>query len=334
MFLRYAYRKENGKLVLYLYKTTQFEFAQENLVIEDEPIQTLEEEAIHYIKENKLPLSFDKVYILIDGNIVKTIPKDQFSLEERELHQRKKNETTFLITLRDGDKEKQISLFQYLMGSLFANIPFPLHQESLKALVILYRTYALDKLNEVGYIEAKNSFITYKDPFIYKFTYLERFQEIYDKYKEAILKTKGLYLLSNGKPIKPYIHFVSSGYTKENKKDTYLVSKNSLWDMKAKNYLQQFFFSYSDLAKRFSLHQKSTNNLHKSYSKKEIACILGLPSFDFTCIEEKDGMTFLSRGIGNDLGLSLFGANYLAEQGFSYSQILAYYFQNIMMYQL
>ena len=333
MFLRYAYRKENGKLDLYLYKTANFEFAKDYDAKNEKEEASLEEEASHYIKEKKLPLSFDKVYIIMDNKIVKTLSKEQLHLEERVLTEKKIDEESYIVTVKMENKEERISLLNYLIGALFTNTTFSLHKEALKALVILYRTFAFDCLSQKGYIEASNAFVIYRNPFIYKFTYLEKFQENYDLFKEAVLETEGRYLLSDGKPIKPYVHLVSSGYTKENQIDKYLVSKESLWDMKAQNYLQHFFFSYSDLATKLSLTHSSNKQVNPNYSKKEIAILLALPSENFTCIEEKDGMTFISQGIGNDLGLSLFGANYLAEQGLNYAQILSYYFQNIILYQ-
>ena len=82
MFFRYAYRKEKGQLLLYLYKTTHFEFAQEAINPKEEHYSTLEDEAIAFVKKKQLPLSFEKLYIVVDGNIIKTIPKEDFPLEE------------------------------------------------------------------------------------------------------------------------------------------------------------------------------------------------------------------------------------------------------------
>ncbi len=348
MFLRYAYLKENGKTILCLYKTTRYEFAKE---VEPKKVKkrkvptTLEEDAISYIKEKKLPTAFDKIYILVDGNLVKTISKEQFELEERTLYQKKQDEATFPVLIRDKSSVQEINLLKYLVGALFTNCPFPMHKETLKAITILYRTYALESLEQKGMIEASNPYVIYKDPLLYKFTYLETFYDMYNLLREVVLETQGLYLMSNGKPIKPYIHLVSSGYTKTNGIDTYLVSKQSLWDLKAKNYLQPIFISYEELTQKLSLEKTGVKPIFaskpgeitfgkKHFSLETLALRLHIPSTTFTCIEEKNGVTFLCRGIGNNMGLSIYGANYLAEQGLNYSQILAYYFQNILLYHL
>ena len=56
MFFKYAYQKENKKVVLYLYKTTKFEFAKETIDKEEEHYKTLEEEVISFVKKKNLPL--------------------------------------------------------------------------------------------------------------------------------------------------------------------------------------------------------------------------------------------------------------------------------------
>ncbi len=330
MFFRYAYRKENGKTVLYLYKTAKFEFAKEAIAPHEEKFMTLEDEAISFVNKKNLPQEFDKLCLVVDGNIIKSLSKEEVVSSSMKKQATNYDETLFKVIVRESNQQEEMSLFKYLIGTLFANASFPLHKEAIKALTILFRTYALSQMKEKGFIEARNPFVIYKEPLQYKFSYSKQFQEIYNVLREAILETQGFYLLSNGTFIQPYIHFVSSGRTKTNGKDAYLISKESLWDLKAPNYLQQTFFSYSTLKTKYSITKENL----KHYTRKEIAYLLGIPSLNFTCIEEKEGFTILSRGVGNDLGLSIFGANYLAEQGFNYSQILAYYFQNIVLYKL
>ena len=62
---------------------------------------------------------------------------------------------------------------------------------------------------------------------------------------------------------------------------------------------------------------------------KLLSIYLDLPSTDITIIIKKDYLTFVTRGIGNGLGLSIIGANNLAELGYNYRQILNYYFNDI-----
>ena len=151
MFLRYAYQKVNGKQVLFLYKTTKFEFAKENTSTSiPDSIKTLEEEAISYIQKKKLPTSFDSIYILVDGNIVKTISREQFQIEERKLYKNHKEDAYIKVLIQEKEKTKESNLLTYLVGVLFTNCTFPMHKEALKALTILYRTYALENLQKKG----------------------------------------------------------------------------------------------------------------------------------------------------------------------------------------
>ena len=59
-----------------------------------------------------------------------------------------------------------------------------------------------------------------------------------------------------------------------------------------------------------------------------------LPSACFTAVPEKEGetissFTFYGGGYGHGVGMSQNGAQHLAEQGKTYEEILAYFYQNI-----
>ena len=67
----------------------------------------------------------------------------------------------------------------------------------------------------------------------------------------------------------------------------------------------------------------------KKIDPKLLSIYLDLPSTDITIIIKKDYITFVTRGIGSGLGLSIIGANSLAELGYNYKQILNYYFKDV-----
>ena len=55
--------------------------------------------------------------------------------------------------------------------------------------------------------------------------------------------------------------------------------------------------------------------------------MLGLHSTNFTVSVQDNRLTFTTVGYGHGVGLSQWGARYLAEQGKSWRQILAHYYQ-------
>ena len=111
------------------------------------------------------------------------------------------------------------------------------------------------------------------------------------------------------------------------------------------NYLQRKDYSIKEFRERLNLKDEKINikissisnsNRIKELDLKEkkidarsLAVYLDLPSTDITIIIKKDYLTFITRGIGSGLGLSIIGADNLAELGYNYKQILNYYFKNV-----
>ena len=65
----------------------------------------------------------------------------------------------------------------------------------------------------------------------------------------------------------------------------------------------------------------------KTYSGTELRSLLGLNSTCFTVSRAGDTVTFSVRGYGHRVGMSQYGANYMAAQGFDYRTILQYYYR-------
>ena len=59
--------------------------------------------------------------------------------------------------------------------------------------------------------------------------------------------------------------------------------------------------------------------------------LLGLRSAAFSVEYKDEAFVFTVRGYGHGVGMSQYGADYLARQGYSYKEILAYYYSDIML---
>ena len=55
--------------------------------------------------------------------------------------------------------------------------------------------------------------------------------------------------------------------------------------------------------------------------------LFGLQSTNFTITTDEDSITFHTIGYGHGVGLSQYGAKYMAEQGADYQEILAHYYR-------
>ena len=64
----------------------------------------------------------------------------------------------------------------------------------------------------------------------------------------------------------------------------------------------------------------------KVFTGREVRSRLGLRSACFTVTHGEDGFVFTVKGHGHGVGMSQVGANAMAQQGFSYTEILAHYY--------
>lgn len=62
-----------------------------------------------------------------------------------------------------------------------------------------------------------------------------------------------------------------------------------------------------------------------------IRSLFGLNSTNFTITPQKDSITFHTIGYGHGVGMSQYGAKYMAEQGASYEEILSHYYQGAVL---
>ena len=62
--------------------------------------------------------------------------------------------------------------------------------------------------------------------------------------------------------------------------------------------------------------------------------LFGLQSTNFTVTTTEDSITFHTIGYGHGVGLSQYGAKYMAEQGSDYQEILSHYYQDAVLTNL
>lgn len=179
----------------------------------------------------------------------------------------------------------------------------------------------------------------------------------WNKISSAVDDTTNVIMTYDAEPIDAVFHSTSSGKT-ENSEDVwssavpYLRSVNSEGDQQSPKYSSTVEVSLQDFkakltnAKPDIKFQDNGNLIEKidnseaggvktirigecDFKGTEIRNIFGLNSAHFT-IEVKDNkVIFNVKGNGHDVGMSQYGANYLAQQGKNYDEILKHYYQGI-----
>ena len=325
MLESYKIAKSGNEEILYLYLNVDYEFGED--LEEDD----LEKKARNYLVTHDINFNGNKIVFIVNGISTKMITIDN----------NKTHLNDYLITLNTKEK---MTLKEILLSLLFSNINISLREETLKALTVLYRGEIIYNLNS-NYLDINKLSLSYHNYNYYKVTYPETYKSKFEIFNKVIDETDGEYLINNGKPIKCFTHLVSNGYTEEDKSIPYTVKKESLWDLAYPNYLQRKNFSIKEFKERLNLKSDNFNIKITSISNsnrikeldlgerkidaRSLAVYLDLPSTDITIIVKKDYLTFITRGIGSGLGLSIIGADNLSELGYNYKQILNYYFKDV-----
>ena len=326
MLEKYKVMKNNkNEEILYLFLNVNYEFANEF------NNDNLKKKASNYLKSYDIDFKGNKVVFVINGITTKTI-----DLNNYEFFSNNKK-----IILSNND---ELTIKELLLSLLFANISITLRKETLKAICILYRGEIIRNLVD-NKLDLEKISLSYHNYNYFKLTYPETFKSNFTIFNDVINETEGEYLVYNNKAIKCLTHLVSNGYTEEDENIPYTVKKESLWDLAYPNYLQQKNYSIKEFKRRLNLtddnyHIKissltNSNRIKeldlgkKKIDARSLAVYLDLPSTDITIIIKKDYLTFITRGIGSGLGLSIIGADNLAELGYNYKQILNYYFKDI-----
>ncbi|MGB9812813.1 MAG: stage II sporulation protein D [Thermovenabulum sp.] len=186
------------------------------------------------------------------------------------------------------------------------------------------------------------------------------FYHFYSKINQATLATKGLVILYDGKPIDPLFHSTSGGRT-ENSEDVwgkyipYLRSVSSPGEEDSPKFLSVKSIPVSEMVVKFREKwpnividpknpEKQMEVLERSSGGRikrikignieakgtDIRELFELNSTNFTWVREKDEIRFTTIGYGHGVGMSQYGANYMAKRGCNFIDILKHYYTGVV----
>lgn len=257
-----------------------------------------------------------------------------------------------MITLyRSSGIVEQITITDYIIGVVGAEMPASFNVEALKSQAVVARTYVLKRLAEGKTINDTTNNQVYKDNTQLKAIWGDSFDLYYNKIKGAVTSTDKEVILYNGYYIDALYHSTSNGQT-ENPINVwggsfpYLKSVDSHWDLEAPSYLKTTTKTFDEIAKKLEinidpsteinvLERSESNRINsieigtKTFDGVDIYNLLGLRSRDFDMVINNDNITITTRGYGHGVGMSQYGANGMAKEGFTYKEILNHYYQDI-----
>lgn len=242
---------------------------------------------------------------------------------------------------------KEYQLDEYIYHVVAAEMPASFQEEAIKSQILAARTYTINKLeNNKEYIftSKDQAFLTDED-------LKEKWQEDYtiyqNKIKKLISNTQNEIIVFNKKPIKAFYFSMSNGYTEDasyvfNINEEYLKSVESIYENDSiPKYKQEKIFDVSEFAEILNLTIPiKINNIvnnqsgrvekivinNETFSGVEIRKKLALRSTDFNITIDDQIVTIETKGYGHGVGMSQYGANELAKRGYTYKEILKYYY--------
>lgn len=241
---------------------------------------------------------------------------------------------------------------EYLVGVVSGEMPASFELEALKAQAVAARTYAYYNVNR----KDSNFDLTNDTSFQVHLTdeqmhekWGNDFDLYYNKVKQAIKETENEVLTYEGKIIKSFYSAMSNGYSESalyafGEDLPYLPSVESLEDKNNQNFEVTTTFTATEFCKYLNLNcskgifignitltpsgRVNTIDINNyTFKGDEVRSYLGLRSSDFSIAVNGD-ITITTKGFGHGVGMSQYGAQYMAQSGKNYKEILAHYYVN------
>lgn len=249
-----------------------------------------------------------------------------------------------------------VPIEEYIVGVVSGEVPISFEMEALKAQAVAARSYVLKQLeynknNDYDVVDTVMNQV-YLDSDQLKNRWGNDYINNLNKAKMAVLETKGEYLDCNGSVVEALFFSTSTGYTENSgeifpTQQPYLKSVASLWDADVSPvYNDYFYFSLNDFYNKLGVSYSDNVNVEivsttstgrvkqikingKLFSGDEVQYLLGLRSTFFTIIQNGNNITVNTKGYGHGVGMSQYGAQGMALNGYKYDEILKYYYQGV-----
>ena len=260
---------------------------------------------------------------------------------------------TVLTVVNRAGNLQQMDLREYLVGVVLAEMPADFASEALKAQAVVARTYTRKRMEGGKHGQAAvcmdsgccQGWRSGED-------YLAQGGKpsAVEKVRAAVADTDGLVLRYEGRLIDATYFSCSGGVTEDavavwGQDVPYLKSVQSPGEEEAPRFSDSVTFSPGDFAGKLGLSAagdpgswfgdvtytdgggvESISVRGKTFSGTGFRSKLALRSTAFSVAVEGKSITITTRGFGHRVGMSQYGAQAMAQEGSSFSEILAHYY--------
>lgn len=298
--------------------------------------------------------------LLVDNTAQQDRPVQQ-SLAESSAAPPEENGDQQTIRLLSGNTVLTLSMQDYLTGVLLSEMPADFAPEARRAQAVAARTFTRKKLEHPKHEDADvcgdySCCQAWTSTEVLKEKYGADFESVWRDAQEIVRQTAGEVLTYDGQLIDAVYFSCSGGETEPaiavwGSDVPYLQSVESPGEQDAPRYSSQSAFSAAEFAALLREENpavqltgqpeswlgavcKSAGGGVESieiggelFSGTEIRRIFGLNSTKFTLHFQDGSFLFDVLGFGHRVGMSQYGAEAMAELGFSHRTILEYYYQ-------
>lgn len=249
------------------------------------------------------------------------------------------------VTVQTEDTMITLPLEEYLIGVVASEMPANFEMEALKAQAVASRSFVISRNFQVDDTTASQ---VYKTKETLKNQWKDDYDKNYTKIRQAVYDTQNEVLIFNNEVISATFFSSSNGKT-NNSEDywisqvDYLVSVDSPWDTTEKldqirivNFTWEQVEAIFGQGKDYTIQEhydngyvKSVNINQKQYTGRQVRELLNLSSSCFEWFLDDTGITITTVGSGHGVGMSQYGANGMAKEGYTYQNILKHYYQGV-----
>ena len=304
--------------------------------------------------------------IKVDSKKQETNSNNKIKEKEPTVFEQKPSPKDDSISKQEDTSSKQVTIYrsngnvvsmdleEYLIGVVGAEMPASFQMEALKAQAVVARTYALKLLASGKKLTDTVSTQVYKDNNELKKLWGNSYSTYYQKIKEAVISTKGVSVYYQGNYINALYHSTSNGKTEDANmvwgcSVPYLKSVDSKWDIQASSYLREIKEDFTNALNLLGI-SSDTNIQFEIISRDESGRVekikvgdkifdgvtfrnlLKLRSTDFSIMVINNQVSITTKGYGHGVGLSQYGANGMAQEGYTYREILKHYYTGVEVY--
>ncbi len=283
--------------------------------------------------------------------VINPVIKNEEKAAAKPVTEEEKNYETITIKRTATGKEETLSMSDYLIGVVSAEISPLYSEEAIKAQAVASHTYALYQKNKgITLTDDYKKHQAYISPEEAKEKWGDKYENYSKKITSCVNEVKDKIITYEGEIILPPFFALCSGKT-ENSKDIwggdlpYLVSVTSHGDKLSPDLISEVtvakedFESFAEITLTespvFSLDCTEAGAVRKmtidtkSFDGDEIQKAFGLKSNNFSVTYSEDKFLFTVTGNGHGVGMSQYGADFMARQGAKYDEILKHYYTGV-----